>query len=869
MSSDKTPNNDRTNDSHDPKRRQVLTLSALGFAGVLAAQVNRTARADSTNEAGSLALSADSATATPVPDMSSFEALRFRYRRMLNSRTLDGSDASYYPPAEYPYNKLLEALDAKVTAYLSDMDVVLPPASNLYLWKLASPYEGAENMALAFDRIRVMALQYTSIGSSHYHSATLLDKIVRGLDKLYQKSYNQGRRPSDGGWYNIIGVPLSLLDTLCILPAAVIGQSLHANLLAVVDHFTPAPTDVSANLAWTTRVVLQRALLANDLAAFNNARSRLPALCRPEAPERRYGFLPDGSYLMHRAHPYTGAYGVEMYYQCAWMVHLLAGAADTALPPTDWAWLRNWTFSAFEPFLFRGSISGAIRGRAISRAWESCHAIGADFTSGAILLSDVAPEPEKTSLRQLVKATVDTDEVRDFFTYDPVTGLSKLTIDTARLGWDISTDDTITPRPEANATTIYAQMDRAAHRRPGFAYLVAMHSTRVTDYESINLENRHGWYTGSGMVYFHNSDPDRPTIDHYDDAFWATVNPYRLPGTTLDVRERQVRGGPASPGAPDYRQGVCGDSPMVGGVQNKTCGVACMRLQRDPDTVNPAWPSANKSWLFFSDFIVCMGSAIRSAGPYRVETIVENRNLGEDGGNIVLMNSATNAVLTTRGPDGTNAGEELAAKWISVQGVGGYVFLHDAFPQEKKPKIKGLRTLRSGNWRDVNMHAKSPDLSVSREYVTLWLDHGASPDDGRYCYVFFPNKTSPTSLNTSNITTICTNDVHYAVARFSTLTVYNAMFWNADTQGMAAGVLTAYAPVAVSIRIGAGQAIIAVSDPSQLRVDPIKLVVRIATTGVVSNDSEITSIVRSTDTVTLTFAPGGTRGSTKTAILSI
>lgn len=867
MSSHKAPSDDRSDDSHDPTRRQILALSALGFAGALTAQVGKAAGTDPTYEAGSLPLSASSTTAaTPVPNTDSFEALRFRYRRMLNSRTLDGRDASYYPPTEYPYNKLLQSLDAKVTAYLSDMDVVLPPASNLYLWKLAEPYEGAENMALAFDRIRVMALQYTSMGSSHYHSAVLLDKIVKGLDKLYRESYNKDRLPSNGGWYNIIGVPLPLLDTLCIVPAAVIGQSLHGNLLGVVNHFTPTPTDVSANLAWTTRVVLQRALLANDLAAFNNARSRLPALCRPEAQGRRYGFLSDNSYLMHRAHPYTGSYGLEMYYQCAWMVHLLAGAADSALPSADWNWLRNWSFSAFEPFLFRGSISGAVRGRTVSRAWESSHAIGADFISGAILLADVAPEPDKASLRQLVKATVDTDEARDFFTYDPVTGLSKLTIDTARLGWEISTDDTIAPRPEANATTVYAQMDRVAHRRPGFAYIVAMHSTRVTDYESINGENRHGWYTSSGMVHFHNSDPNR-TVDHYDDAFWATVNPYRLPGTTLDVRERQVRGAPATQGAPDYRPGVYSDSPMVGGVQNKTCGVACMRLQRDPDTANPAWPSANKSWLFFSDFIVCMGSAISSAGPYRVETIVENRNLGEDGGNAVLMNSATNAVLTTRNPDGTNAGEELDAKLISLQGVGGYVFLHDAFPQGQKPKIKGLRTLRTKNWREVNTHAKSPDLSVSREYVTLWLDHGASPSGGKYCYVFFPNKTNPTTLNTSNITTICTNDVHYAVARFSTLTVYNAIFWNADAQGMTAGVLTAYAPVAVSIRVGGGQAIIAVSDPSQLRIDPIRLVVRIATTSVDTENSEIADIVRSSDTVTLTFNPDGTQGSTKTAIL--
>ena len=92
---------------------------------------------------------------------------------------------------------------------------------------------------------------------------------------------------------------------------------------------------------------------------------------------------------------------------------------------------------------------------------------------------------------------------------------------------NLMNDALVTPRPELIGCFAFPAMDRARHLRPGFGFGISMCSSRIYDYESINGENLHGWFTGDGMAYLYNSD-----LNQFADAFWPTVNPYRLPGTT-------------------------------------------------------------------------------------------------------------------------------------------------------------------------------------------------------------------------------------------------------------------------------------------------------------------------------------------------
>ena len=97
---------------------------------------------------------------------------------------------------------------------------------------------------------------------------------------------------------------------------------------------------------------------------------------------------------------------------------------------------------------------------------------------------------------------------------------------------------------------IFAGMDRVVHFRPGWGLGIAMHSTRIYNFESINRENLHGWHTGDGMTYLYTGDPTQ-----FSDDFWPTVNPERLPGTTVIAgsteRPNQTGGSNVAGGATD------------------------------------------------------------------------------------------------------------------------------------------------------------------------------------------------------------------------------------------------------------------------------------------------------------------------------
>ena len=121
---------------------------------------------------------------------------------------------------------------------------------------------------------------------------------------------------------------------------------------------------------------------------------------------------------------------------------------------------------------------------------------------------------------------------------------------------------------------------------------------------------------------------------------------------------------------------------------------------------------ARKSWFCVADTIVCLGAGITARDGTSIETVVHNRNLGENGA----------CALTV---DGVGQPDVLGwtaafphARWAHLAGHGGYVFPGGT-------ALRALREARTGAWRDINAGG-SPD-PVTRRYLTLWVDHGSDP----------------------------------------------------------------------------------------------------------------------------------------------
>ncbi|MFD0891716.1 polysaccharide lyase family 8 super-sandwich domain-containing protein, partial [Streptosporangium algeriense] len=180
---------------------------------------------------------------------------------------------------------------------------------------------------------------------------------------------------------------------------------------------------------------------------------------------------------------------------------------------------------------------------------------------------------------------------------------------------------------------LLAASARAVHRGPGWCAGLSMASWRIGHYEHGNGENLRGWHTGSGMLTWWAEGHGA----QYSDSFWQTVDPYRLPGTTVSTRRLADGEGP---GWGDTRP----PSRWVGGASDGVYATVGQHLYGFASTLE-----AFKSWVFLDDTVVCLGAGITCADGVPVETVVDNRR--------------TSGALSVDGDAG----------WAHIEGHGGYV----------------------------------------------------------------------------------------------------------------------------------------------------------------------------------------------------
>lgn len=808
-------------------RRTVLLGSAAGALGTSYAGIrvgNDTSRTESpgvvqvttgteTGPARSLAAAAD------------FLAFRARYRMM----QIGGSG---HNPAVLPFSTILDAIEADANGHWSTLNKS-PTRTNLWTNGDANATPDV-NTRVCVNRLRTMAIAYKSSGSALQGNTALLADITDALQWIATNRYYSGATPT-GNWYNWqIGIPLGVLDTVVILfddlPISIVTA-----LMDAVNYFTPNPTLTAANRMWQIHIVLLRAIVVESTSKFDIARTALIDLIH-NVPDGD-GFYDDGSFVQHSEYSYTGSYGMEMLYRMAGAIFLLHGSGE-ALTNAEWALARTWVYKAFEPLIYKGAMMDMTRGRGMSRWNAPDHMVGHVVVWAVTLMAQVAPSADAAAFESMVKYWVNADTARSLYFWDPNTPVHKVSMYIAWLAHSIATSSMVATRGEIVGNYQFPGMDRISHKTPNYTLAIAMYSNRIKNFEAINTENKHGWYTGTGMTYLYNDD-----IDHYQDDFWPTVDPYRLPGTTVDKR---TRGDGATAGS--------NGSAVVGGAVIGVSGVACMKMSLDGGQL-----TALKSWFCLGDRVVMVGSGITGTTANVVETIIENRNIGASGTNLVRMNSTSTNVLTNIGVQ-----ETLAANWLHVEGVGGIV------PIGSNPPIKGIRAARTGRWSDINGSAGTPTDMRTRRYITLWFDHGTTPTDGGYAYGLFPSYTAATTGSYAAAPTIDVpirnSNVHYLTAQISTTQIRSAVFWT--NAANTAGVFTCNAIAAVMLRVPASGPIeIALSDPTQSRTSAITLTVQVLNSSVVSSDPA-TSVTRTASSVTITYNPTGAKGRTAKIVLS-
>ncbi|MYZ41107.1 polysaccharide lyase family 8 super-sandwich domain-containing protein, partial [Streptomyces sp. SID4917] len=130
----------------------------------------------------------------------------------------------------------------------------------------------------------------------------------------------------------------------------------------------------------------------------------------------------------------------------------------------------------------------------------------------------------------------------------------------------------------------------------------------------------------------------------------------------------------------------------VGGTTDGTFAAAGQHLKGLGSSLE-----ARKSWFFLTDAVVCLGAGISCTDGVPVETVVDNRNLGEHSAHAFTLDG---------GP---------RPRWAHLDGHGGWLFPGGA-------RLVTLAEERAGSWNDINTTG-SPERRT-RHYRTLWFDHG-------------------------------------------------------------------------------------------------------------------------------------------------
>jgi len=749
-----------------------------------------------------------------------FDAIRMKWRDTLNGGTnLNASNA----------NAILNLSNLTVSAqsYWTTMN---KSVGRTYLWSdLNKLTTDSGQIWYTYDRLKMLSLAYSTYGNNLYTNTALYTDLSGALDWMYTNIYNEQNTNQYANWWHWqIGIPLRLNDVTVLLYDKLTGAQI-TNYMNAVDHFTPAPISDGANLVWTATVVGVRGALVRDAAKLNVASGSLSSVF-PNVTSGD-GFRADGSFVFHNYFAYTGSYGESLIQFMVPLIDMFNGSRWAVADPNE-ANMFQWVYNSFQPVIYNGLIMDMVRGRAISRFDETSQFIGGETVAAIIRMAQFASPGDAAAFKSMAKYLMQADTAQNF--------VATTDLGTVALAESILADNSIPSRGELIGHYTFGQMDRVVHRRPGYAFGVSMFSSRIGNFESINKENLRGWYTGYGMTYIYNSDQTQ-----FDDGFWPTVNPYRLPGTTVDTQVRAdlvPANGYSSSGA-----GFLGTNNWTGGATLNNWGAAGMQLN--------AWNSdltAKKSWFMFDNEIVCLGVGITCTSNQAVETIVENRKLTGAGTNAFIVNG----IAQSSSPGWTNSLSGVS--WAHLDGNTSGADIGYYFPQPAA--LNSSRAASTGSWFTINPYeVGSPTTPLSRNYLTLWFNHGTNPVNSTYSYVLLPGKsTSDTaSYAASPQVSVIQNSGSIQAVSQGPLGITAANFWNDGVQSVSG--ITVNHKASIVVQLTETNVAVAVADPTQTNTTGITVTLNQPVTQAISLDSGV-SVSQLSPSLQFTVATSGAAG---------
>lgn len=575
------------------------------------------------------------------------------------------------------------------------------------------------------NNLKALMLAFGTPGTSLYQKRDVYEEIVRGLDFLYDTLKYDGETAAFGNWWDWqIGVTQPMVDILLVL-YDYMEPAHRDSFVQAIGKYAVAPSRQMSGLTYpfstikatgANRTDIGISVLGNAILAQNDAKMDLITGEVPEAFQlvtSGDGLYADGSLIQHTKLAYTGAYGNELLKGAG---RIMAVIADTQweVEPEKLTSLYETVEKGFLPLIYDGKMMAMVNGRSISRPAAGGIELraGAGTIANIMVLAAFAPEEYSRKFKSAAKYWM--QQAGSFFDYYGNARDIEAVVNYVALENDNSV---VSERPFVGIH-VYGSMDKVVQAADGYGVGFSMYSSRTYNFEYGNSENARGWYTGSGAVYIYNSD-----LTQFGEAFWPTVDAYRMPGTTVDTRTL-ANGQGQSKTLPNTWVGAASDGKIASiGMHYDAgnLGVATMNL------------TAKKSWYTWNGALVSLGSGIDGSTAASIETIVENRMLNADGSNPVLINGTAY--------QGTAQDISLAAgSWVHLQGTTPGSDMGYYFPEAVTLHIE--KEAREGKYSDINGSVMTTNNTYQAQYLKMYIDHGKTVSGGKYYYVTLPGMSA-------------------------------------------------------------------------------------------------------------------------------
>lgn len=500
------------------------------------------------------------------------------------------------------------------------------------------------HMTNTYKKIYEMARAYKCYGSELYLDEELKNDILYCIEWMYNYRYGKNTSAKEiwnfsgfNNWWDWdIGTPMYLTQTLLLMENCLESEQ-TAEYLAYFDKRNPEPSLNGGNFTELAKYVIASALLQNDyervleaqvafekmyLYVDDNERisgTQLDAERQKYTPKKGAGFFTDGSYVEHTLHAMNGVYGTTHFEALSRFEQLFTGTVfEMKTPFRDN--VPAMYFDSFDLLTFGTTLHRSVLGR------QQGVANNVSGRSALIYMFQCAhcfDDETRDKIYSVMKAAVIDNPDVDFYSSMTIDGIIKLK--------EVLADDSIQPRENRAQSAVFYNMDKAAHHRDDWSIGVSMSSSRMFNYESINGENTTGWYLADGRTEYYVKGKDtNGTL-----GYWKNINPYRLPGTTVDTQTRKkasIAQGNEYLSSKDFVGGATLEGVYMTAAMELESYHNATDFGKDNGNYGGRAPAhksdltAKKAYFMFDEETVCLGTEINAKDNNDAEvlTIVDN-----------------------------------------------------------------------------------------------------------------------------------------------------------------------------------------------------------------------------------------------------